>query len=194
MNSKVKTILDSITAVLNFNTDGSPAPLTTPEPAQFTEIELKDGTKLSVDKMEAGGNATINGAPAPAGSYEAVDGKIIVVAEGGVISEVKEAAPAPEDLGTDKYAEQFNSINEKLGAYEQKFNSYEERFAKAETTISRQETVIQQLFAVVEELSKVPAGDPAQAPHQQFSQDEPEGQLDKYRKIAEKFRQKKEVV
>lgn len=58
------------------------------------DLPLKEGGTISVS--EDGKMATIEGNPAPAGEYVTADGKVIVVQEGGLVSEIKPAAaPAP---------------------------------------------------------------------------------------------------
>ena len=98
-DNKVLDSLKKIAGILGFSFDGETMqPVIPAAPAApvveitLIDVELKDGTMLSVDKMEVGGMATIAGNPAPAADYEAKDGQIIKVGEGGVISEI---IPAP---------------------------------------------------------------------------------------------------
>lgn len=84
-----------------FNTLMAPAPVAPVAPvAMGTEYTLQDGTtKVTIDKLEAGGIVKIKdmtGAEsvAPAGEHTLQDGTVLVVAEGGVISEVRAVAPA----------------------------------------------------------------------------------------------------
>lgn len=53
-----------------------------------TEYTLKDGTAITVDKVEVGGVVLIAGIPAPAGDHELSDGTKITVGEGGLITAV----------------------------------------------------------------------------------------------------------
>lgn len=62
---------------------------------QLIDVDLKNGTKLTVDKLEVGGVATIAGVPATVGDYEAADGSIIKIGEGGIITEI---VAAPTDM------------------------------------------------------------------------------------------------
>lgn len=134
---------------------------------KFLAVKLKDGTDAEVSALEVGGTVMVAGQPAPAGEHELEDGTVLVVAEGGVISEVKPvvpedmnqapAAPAPAPA-PQNYDEQFNTINQKFSDYEQKFQSYENRFSTYDQAIGK-------LVGLVEELTKVPTADPAQTPN-----------------------------
>jgi hypothetical protein len=144
-----------------------------------TTVKTKDGQELSVDKMEAGGVALQNGQPAPAGEYELEDGTVLVLAEGGVIAEVKAANPNPAPEmnvnpapAPSNYDAQFSEINQKFESYEQKFAAYEQRFAGAEATITKQQEAIGSLVTLVEQLAKTPVANPPADPHK-FSKAEP---------------------
>lgn len=77
----------------------APAPVApTPAPAKsMIDAPLMDGTTLSIDAPNEdsliGASATINGAPAPDGSYPCMDGDVIVVG-GGVVTAVQTAMDA----------------------------------------------------------------------------------------------------
>jgi len=70
-----------------------PAPAAAAEEAKT--INTDKGTLTYEGELAAGVAVTIDGAPAPDGEYTAEDGRIIVVA-GGVVTEIKDAAPAQE--------------------------------------------------------------------------------------------------
>lgn len=98
MEKNPKDILSQVKEF--FNTLMAPAPVAPVAPvAMGTEYTLQDGTtKVTIDKLEAGGIVKIKdmtGAEsvAPAGEHTLQDGTVLVVAEGGVISEVKAVAP-----------------------------------------------------------------------------------------------------
>ena len=75
------------------------APQQDPAPAAAAEeaktINTDKGTLTYEGELAAGVAVTIDGAPAPDGEYTAEDGRVIVVA-GGVVTEIKDAAPAQE--------------------------------------------------------------------------------------------------
>lgn len=142
------------------------APAVEPEaPAkkEFGGYMLKDGTEVYIDKLEVGGVVSIEKetmAPAPVGEHELADGTIIVLGEGGVISEIKPAAapeaeePASEDLGK-KYEEKFSSYDAKFAALENENANLKAAFAKSEDAIKG-------LFELVEKLVKEPTTEPTE--------------------------------
>jgi len=127
------------------------------------EVPLKDGTILFVESEDGnfmGKKAMIENQPAPAGSYELANGTIIVVGEGGVITEVKEAM-TPEQrlqeenkaLKAELEALKAQSQNEKVALETQ----VQEAKAKNETTAQ----MLADLNKEFQELRKKTVGDPA---------------------------------
>lgn len=97
-----------------------------PSPVKLEDVQLADGTMLSVDKMEVGAMANVigeDGMPMPAeGSFETSDGQVIVCAA-GLITEIKpkevEAPEAPEmDM-----AAKFAALESKFTELETKYNA-----------------------------------------------------------------------
>lgn len=72
-----------------------------PTDQKFTEYKLKDGSAVSIDKLEVGGVVMIADAVAPDGAYTLEDGSVVTVAA-GVISAVEAVKPAeqPEEMKT----------------------------------------------------------------------------------------------
>jgi hypothetical protein len=142
------------------------APAVEPEaPAkkEFGGYMLKDGTEVYIDTLEVGGVVSVEKetmAPAPVGEHELADGTVIVLGEGGVISEIKPAAapeveePASEDLGK-KYEEKFSSYDAKFAALENENVNLKAAFAKSEDAIKG-------LFELVEKLVKEPTTEPSE--------------------------------
>ncbi len=61
-------------------------------PAQvFADYKLKDGTMVSIDKLEIGGSVNLNGEPAPDGYHLLEDGTKIEVSKGLIVGVEKEA-------------------------------------------------------------------------------------------------------
>lgn len=96
MNSVIKDM------VANFKKtffDGVPAPVVLAPAAPvipqalITEYTLKDGTAVTIDKLEVGGVALIAGVPAPVGDHELSDGTKFTVGEGGLITAVVPIVP-----------------------------------------------------------------------------------------------------
>lgn len=72
----------------------------TPEATNSIVLSTVDGVQVSVDKLEVGGIATINGMPAAANTYAFTDGSSITTDASGVITSVIPAA-APAAQATD---------------------------------------------------------------------------------------------
>lgn len=186
-NAHVKGINDSLMADVKEliatlkQTFIGPAPVVpavNPAPAQVlnTDFTLKDGTAVSIDKLEVGGVVLMNGAPATAGEYELQDGTKLTVADGGVISLVATVqTPADPNTSPDYSAQfadydlKFKEYGEKFSTYEAKFTAYEERFTAQEAQINNANTTIVKLMNIVEQLAAAPTADPIGDPKPSFS-------------------------
>jgi hypothetical protein len=157
-------------------------------PAEFKEYPLKDGTSLSIDKLEVGGAVQLAGAPAADGEYELADGSKVQVA-GGLIVEL--ASPVedtlPEEMKTpaqmmaaiQKFAEpgaapDLSKMAVVLKACFEYCFGWEIRRAEEEasrataieaykTGFENQKKAVDELITMVAELHK-PVGDPAEQP------------------------------
>lgn len=124
------------------------------------EVETKDGVKITVDKLEVGGVAMVDGVPAPIGEHTLTDGTVIMVTDNGVIAEIKpkveEVMPIVKDETVD--------MNAKFAAYDEKFTQFEnaanEKFAAYEAKLSQANKVIQGLIELSAELAKQPVSEP----------------------------------
>lgn len=72
-----------------------------PEAVALASAKLADGTMVEAEVLEAGQNIFLIGSEGekvavPVGEYQMEDGRILVVAEEGVIAEIKEAAEEAE--------------------------------------------------------------------------------------------------
>jgi hypothetical protein len=66
------------------------------EPANLMVMTTTDGVDVSMDKMDVGGIATINGLPAPANTYTFTDGSSITTdATGAITAATPASTPAP---------------------------------------------------------------------------------------------------
>jgi len=102
--------LQKIKVLLGMEVDNEPTPQELKEATEqlkFEEATLEDGTIISADAFEVGAAVFIlveeEKQPLPVGEYALADGSLLVVAEEGVIAEIKveaeeeeEAAPAEE--------------------------------------------------------------------------------------------------
>jgi hypothetical protein len=163
-------------------TPAAPAAMEAPvAPAAPIEAMTADGKKVTISALEAGGTVTITdetgaAAPAPAGELALEDGTIIVVAEGGVIGEVRTAAPAmpaPFDAQA-KFTEFETTTTQKFSEYEQKFSSYEQKFSDYEVKLAKAEKVIGGLLDLTSLLAEEPSApaDPGASTAQILSKEE----------------------
>jgi hypothetical protein len=178
--------IQAIKNILFFGSVEAPAPA--PVLAEFKEYPLKDGTSLSIDKLEVGGAVQLAGAPAADGEYELADGaKVKVVA--GLISELTAAVvePAPEEMSTpaqmmaaiQKFAEpgaapDLSKMAVVLKACFEYCFGWEIRRAEEEasrataieaykTGFEKQQQAVESLIELVADLKK-PVGGPAEEP------------------------------
>lgn len=117
------------------------------------DVALLDGTIMSVDKMEVGGNATFTdaeGVVVPAtGKYELADGTM-VTCEAGVITEIEakelEAAKTVEPL-----ADEMKAILSRLEALEK---SYATKQTNLETQLSETKKGLSVALSAIEAIDK----------------------------------------
>ena len=135
---------------------------------EFGGYTLKDGTEVYIDKLEVGGVVTVEQetmAPAPAGEHELADGTVIVVGEGGVISEIK-PAPAPEmepeAAPVEAAVLPAQNFDEKFAAYDAKFSALEEENTNLKAAFAKADEAIKGLFELVEKLVKEPTTEPSE--------------------------------
>ena len=162
----------------------APAPILAAEPVPATEYDLKDGGKVTIDKLEVGGVVMIDGAPSLPGDLELADGTKVTVADNGVIAVLELGTgvepvepigqPAGEDMGA-KFASFETLTNEKFANYETKFSAYEQRFADYEVKMKKANKVIEQLLQLSQLIVESPAGqaDPAIQTTNTFKEEKP---------------------
>lgn len=145
------------------------------ETAPAPSYSLEDGTKIMIDKLEVGGIVTLeDGTPAPAGEHYLADGTEIILAEGGVIAEIKPKdvsapeVPATEDMGKKKDAqmeEQFAAIESRIASYEANFSALQSDYEGLKTAFGKQSEAMQGLIQLVDTLVNVPSQAPAEVPN-----------------------------
>jgi len=99
MKTKAISILEKIKGIMNQKFDDMPLPV----PENAIVLTTADGTSVSVDKLEVGGKAMINGMPAPASTYVFTDGSsittdstgLIIVANAAITPAAAAAPPTP---------------------------------------------------------------------------------------------------
>ncbi len=127
--------------------------------APMIEYEVKDGGKVSIDKMEAGGTVMIDGVLAVPGILELEDGTKLTIVDNGIIESIEmpgmPAEPVvpemPEDMGA-KFSAFESSTNEKFAAYETKLSAYEQRFAANELQLGEYKTELVKHKEMIEKL------------------------------------------
>jgi hypothetical protein len=143
---------------------------------------LEDGTKIMVSALEVGGIVTLeDGTPAPSGSHTLADGTEIVLAEGGVIAEIKpKEVEAPEvsveiesgdemkekkDEEKEKMYSKFSEIENRIAASEQSFSALQSDYNTMKTAFAKQSEAMQGLIQLVDTLVNVPSQAPAEVPN-----------------------------
>jgi hypothetical protein len=150
---------------------------TMPAPA----YSLMDGTKVLIDKLEVGGVVTLeDGTPAPAGSHTLADGTEVILAEGGVIAEIKPKAVEDDKVeieiesGSDmkdkeeekaKMTAKFQEIESRIAASEQSFSALQSDYEGLKAAFGKQSEAMQGLIQLVDTLVNVPSQAPAEVPN-----------------------------
>lgn len=150
-----------------FNSFVAPAPVAPVAPAALAapQYTLQDGTPVNISNLQPGGTVTLvtpsGETPAPAGEHCLSDGTCIVVAEGGIISEVKPAmapgmAPgmAPEEPAAQE------DMKKKLEDMQAAYNALSARFTEMETKFSSLQTGTADGFSKVLEFCEAVSQEP----------------------------------
>jgi hypothetical protein len=159
---------------------------------ELMEGVLADGTIVKFDKLEAGGLISVvtpdGEVPAPVGEHELEDGTMIVVAEAGMIAEVKMPEQEPESeveisvengvvkeekMQEDKFAEITEQFDSKLSAIEAK--------------VELQSNAIKQLVEFMETYAKVETAEETQAPKNNFRAEKRVSQNEAYKNLQNIF-------
>lgn len=180
MSDKKQTLLEAINALvpndiklaikdLKAKFDAMPPmadPNAAPAPTNPIEVKLKDGTSLSVDKMEVGGIANVvsetGSVLAEAKDYEAEDGTIITVGVDGVISNIKTVEVAPEM--NQVTPEMLAALSARLAQVETKFVESQASNLALQTQLSSVNEAQKVTLSAVELILNAPAGDPIEKP------------------------------
>ena len=180
MSDKKQTLLEAINALvpndiklaikdLKAKFDAMPPmadPNDAPAPTNPIEVKLKDGTSLSVDKMEVGGIANVvsetGSVLAEAKDYEAEDGTIITVGVDGVISNIKTVEVAPDMNKVTP--EMLAALSARLAQVETKFVESQASNLALQTQLSSINSDQKVLLSAVELILNAPAGDPIEKP------------------------------
>lgn len=156
---------------------------------QLTEATLKDGTVVTVDKLEVGGVVKIGDAPAPAGVHELSDGTKITVGEGGVIESVeKDEAPDEEMQKPTDYSEQFAAIEQRFTdlntSYEAKFSEQATQLSEFAEKFNKANETITSLVELVGKIIETPTADSVVGNKNNFSTQKTESKADRVKDLA----------
>ena len=112
----------------------------------FADYKLKDGTIVSIDKVEIGGQVQLNGEPAPDGYHLLEDGTKIEVSKGLIVGVEKEAvvAEVPEEMK--KLPLQMSAVNQDIVDLKKTID------AQAKLIATQTES-LKQMFALVETIA-----------------------------------------
>ena len=180
MSDKKQTLLEAINALvpndiklaikdLKAKFDAMPtmaeAPAA-PAPTNPIEVKLKDGTSLSVDKMEVGGIANIvsetGSVLAEAKDYEAEDGTVITVGVDGVISNIKTVEVAPDMNKVTP--EMLAALSARMSTLETELSASKANNLALQTQLSSVNEAQKVTLSAVELILNAPAGEPIEKP------------------------------
>lgn len=180
MSDKKQTLLEAINALvpndiklaikdLKAKFDAMPtmaeAPAA-PAPTNPIEVKLKDGTSLSVDKMEVGGIANIvsetGSVLAEAKDYEAEDGTVITVGVDGVIANIKTVEVAPDMNKVTP--EMLAALSARMSTLETELSASKANNLALQTQLSSVNSDQKVLLSAVEIILNAPAGSPIEKP------------------------------
>ena len=154
MLNKIKTFLGEETADIVENIEQT-------EKVELAQAKLENGTVLEAEAFEAGNEIFIitedEKVAVPVGEYEMEDGKILIVAEEGLIGEIKdaEAEEVEEELGYVTKEELAEAVSEIKAMIEDL--KKEEMSEEVEETVEEETTELSE--DLKEELSQ-PAAEP----------------------------------
>lgn len=166
-----------------------PAPAPAPVQVLNQDYKLKDGTAVTIDKLEVGGVVMIGPAPAAAGVHELEDGTKITVGEGGVITAV-EVVQQQQAPGVNM-EEVRKEIADQLKAFTEKLSAVEKLNTQQSEKITEQDKLIKGLFEVIEKLADVPTADPAEAPNAGIKSPEALNKEERRKRFIEAFHKSK---
>jgi hypothetical protein len=164
MLNKIKTFLGEDTADIVENIEQN-------QEVKLAQMTLENGTVLEAESFEAGQEVFIltddEKVAHPVGEYELEDGMILVVAEEGLISEIKEAVE--EEVEEEVEASEVEATDVEVEAAEEVTAEYATKEELAEVKsmleeikamIDKKEEMSEVEAQVKEELSETPAAEP----------------------------------
>ncbi len=168
---KIKALFEDNAAPVN--EEVAAEPIVNETKVEMAEYSLMDGTKVEISALEIGGFVTIDGAPAPVGSHELMDGTEITLDESGKIIEIEtkvvEATPEVDteiEAGADKMEKKKDEMAEQFAA---QIAELIEAKNLSDAKVLELENKVKQGFAqvaeLIEALSNTPSEDPIKKPN-----------------------------
>jgi len=168
---KIKALFEDNAAPVN--EEVAAEPIVEETKVEMAEYSLMDGTKVEISALEIGGFVTIEGAPAPAGDHELMDGTEITLDESGKIIEIEtkvvEATPEVDteiEAGADKMEKKKDEMAEQFAA---QIAELIEAKNLSDAKVLDLENKVKQGFAqvaeLIEALSNTPSEDPIKKPN-----------------------------
>jgi hypothetical protein len=145
-----KEAVEKIKHMLFGDMPEQPLPVPVPTPVGsgqvFADYKLKDGTVVSIDKVEIGGSVNLNGEPAPDGYHMLENGTKIEVSKGLIIGVEKESELGylPEEMK--KLPVMMSAVNQEMVDLKKTIN------AQAKLIATQSES-LKQMFALVETIA-----------------------------------------
>lgn len=157
MTKEVKEIFEAVKAY--FSEKDIPLDVK-PVDHKFEDLMLADGaTKVTIEPAVEVGAAIVmydaegNPVPAPIGSYELQDGRVIVVEADGVIASITEASPEGEEMSDDKTPDtQTSDVAKRLIERIEKVTEFEKQVADLKAENESQKKEIEFFHKETEEL------------------------------------------
>lgn len=163
-------------------------------------VKLSDGTEVQ-STLEPGTpimlvDAEGVAAPAAVGEYELEDARIVVVAEEGIVSEVREAAPAEEPAAEPA---EMTAVKTELATAQAALSKITSEFSSHKTASAKFQSdtgeLMRQMYALLEILAKEESGNPADEPKQtafaakrKEKEEAREKMLNGFKKFAERIK------
>lgn len=142
-------------------------PNAAPAPTNPIEVKLKDGTALSVDKMEVGGIANVvsetGSVLAGAKDYEAEDGTLITVGVDGVISNIKTVEVIEPDMNK-VTPEMLAALSARMSTLETELSASKANNLALQTSLQAVNEAQKVTLSAVELILSAPAGEPIEKP------------------------------
>lgn len=186
--AKAKDALKNLLSKFKKEHFDAPPPPPPPPVVKMSDYQTKDGTTVSVDKLEPGGKCTVNGQPCPPGDYELADGTKVTVGDGGVISAVTPPMAMQQPI---TMADVEAAITKALTAFKPAADpataQLQQTLADQKKNIEKQTETIKQLFAIVEEIADTTIEAPAPGSRQNFVKKFQDDRDDKIKTLSERL-------